>query len=93
MEAKIKDWKKKYGEIFEITVEDKKAYLRKPDRKILAFAMTKIQTDPLGFAEVLLNNCWLDGDEELKTNDDYFLAISSQLDKLVEVKTAEIKKL
>jgi hypothetical protein len=92
-QKQIDDWKAKHGDVFQITVEDKNAYLRKPDRKTLAFAMTKAQTDPLGFAEILVNNCWLGGDEEMKTNDAYFLAVTSQLDKLVEVKTSELKKL
>ena len=92
-QKQIDAWKAKHGDVFQITVEDKHAYLCKPDRKILAFAMTKVQTDPLGFAEILVNNCWLGGDEEMKTNDAYFLAVTSQLDKLVEVKTSELKKL
>jgi len=89
----IAAWKKKHGEVFLVTVEDKTAYLHKPDRKTIAYAMSKVQDDPLSFSEIILQNCWLTGDEELKTNDDYFLAVSAQLDKLVEVKQAEIKKL
>lgn len=92
-DQQLSEWKKKYGDVFEFTVEGKSCYMRKPDRKVLAFAMTKVQTDPTGFAEAIINNCWLGGDEELRTNDDYFLAISGQLDKLVEAKTAQIKKL
>jgi hypothetical protein len=41
----------------------------------------------------LLNQLWLDGDEEIKTDDDLFLAACSQLDDLMRVKEAEIKKL
>lgn len=92
-EKQINDWKNKHGDVFEITVEDKSAYLRKPDRKTLAFAMTKVQTDPLGFSEILLTNCWLAGDEEIRNDDAYFLAAISQLDQLVEVKASEVKKL
>lgn len=89
----IQEWKEKHGDVFMLEVEDKTAYLKKPDRKILSFAMTKMQSNPLGFAEVILNQCFLGGDEEVKTNDDYFLGASSQLEGLMQVKTAELKKL
>lgn len=92
-EKQIEDWKKKHGDVFEIIVEDKKCYLHKPSRKTLAFALTKVNTDPLSFAEIIISNCWLAGDDEIKENDDYFMAASTQLDKLMEVKTAQIKKL
>ena len=92
-DLQIAEWKKKHGTVYLVTADDKKAYLKKPDRATIAFAMTKVQSDPLQFSEIILQNCWLAGDEELKSNDDYFLAVSSQLDKLIEVKTAEIKKL
>ena len=89
----IKEWKAKYGDVFMVEVEGKKGYLRKPDRKTLSFAFSKGQSDPLAMSEVILTNCWLAGDEELRTDDGYFLAINTQIDRLVEIKTAEIKKL
>jgi hypothetical protein len=45
------------------------------------------------FNEIILSNCWLGGDEELKTNDDYFLAVSGTLSQLIIVKEAELVKL
>lgn len=92
-EKEIQELKAKHGDIFLIEVEDKKAYLKKPDRKTLSLAMTKAQTNPLAFAETIIANCWLGGDEEMRKDDSYFLAISSKLDGLVEIKEAEIKKL
>lgn len=89
----IEGWKAKYNDVFEIKVDDKTCYLKKPDRKTLAFALTKANTAPLEFGEILINNCWLAGDEEIKTNDDLFLAVTTKLDALVQFKQAEIKKL
>lgn len=89
----IKEWKQKHGEIFALTVEGKTAYLKTPDRKTLSYAMTFAQTDPLKFAESILNNCWIDGDEEIRTNDILFLSVASQLNNLVELKEAELVKL
>ena len=89
----IAKWKAKYGDVFMVEVEGKKGYLRKPDRKVLSYAFSKGQHDPLAMSEVILTSCWLEGDEELRTDDSYFLAINTQIDQLVEIKTAEIKKL
>lgn len=89
----IEAWKALHGEIFAITVEDKIGYLRKVDRKTLSFASTIGTKDPMKFNEVILANCWLGGDEELKTNDDYFLAVSGTLSQLIIVKEAELVKL
>lgn len=90
----IEAWKKKHGEVFKIEFEDgKEVYLKKPDRKVLSYAMTKAQSNPLGFAEVILLQCFLGGDEDVKTNDDYFLGASAQLEGLMEVKAAQLKKL
>lgn len=89
----IAEWKKKYGSVFQLSVEDKTAYLRKPDRKTLSYASTAGQSDPLKFNEVLLKGCWLGGDEEIRTDDDLFLAASGKLGELIQVKEAELKKL
>lgn len=90
---KIAEWKAKHGEIFSISVEDKICYLKRPDRKTLGFASQAGTTDPFKFNEVILNNCWLGGDEEIKTNDAYFLAICPHLAEVVEFKKAELVKL
>ena len=52
-----------------------------------------LKDDPIKFNETLLNNLWIEGDAEIKTNDDYFLAVSSQLGELLQIKEATLKKL
>ena len=84
---------KQYKDIFVISVEDKKVYLRTPDRKTLSYASTLATKDPLKFNEVILDNCWLGGDEEIKTNDELFLAVSSKLPDLIQIKEATLEKL
>lgn len=91
-QEKIEGWKKQHGDVYLIEVEDKACVVRKPNRKDLSFAML-LKDDPIKFNETLLNNLWVDGDEELKTNDDYFLAVSSQLGELLQIKEASLKKL
>ena len=89
----IQEWKNQYKDIFVISVEDKKVYLRTPDRKTLSYASTLATKDPLKFNEVILENCWLGGDEEIKTNDELFLAVSSKLPDLIQIKEATLEKL
>ena len=89
----IQEWKKQYGDVYVLNIEDKKAYLRTPDRQTLSYASTLATKDPLKFNEVVLNNCWLGGDEEIKTDDTLFLAASSKLPDLIQIKEATLEKL
>jgi hypothetical protein len=85
--------KEKYPTLFKLEFEDKVAYLRKPDRATLKAAMSKVLTDPIGFAEVILKNCWLDGDEDVKKNDEYIMGSVGPLNNIVNARTAELVKL
>lgn len=87
----IKEWKEKHGELFQITVEDKSCILRKPNRKDLSYA--SVVKDPIKMSEVLLNNLWVAGDEDIKTNDALFMAVVNKMDEVLKVKEAEVKKL
>ena len=44
-------------------------------------------------SETMLGQLWVAGDEELKTNDELFMAVVSKMDDVLKVKEAEIKKL
>lgn len=89
----IAEWKEKYRDIYEITVDGRVCYLRKPNRRELSYASMAGKSDPMKFNEVILAQCWLGGDEEIKTEDDLFLGVSAQVAQIVEVKEAELKKL
>lgn len=93
----IRKWKEKYGEdgVFEVTVGDKRAVLHKPSRKDLSYATAGSGqgTDAMKFSEILMRQCWVDGDSEILDNDDYFLGAVPVLQAVTEVRKAEIKKL
>lgn len=90
----IEGWKEKYKTVNKLTIEGKTAYLRKPDRRTLSLAMTKISKgDIMGGSEAILENCWLGGDTEIKTDDDLFMAAVSKVGDLIQVKEAELEKL
>lgn len=92
-ESQIEKWKLKHGDVFVVKSDGKKGYLRKPDRKTMAFAMSKAATNPMESNEIIINNCWLGGDDDLKDKNEYFFGLSAELEKLIEIKKVELKKL
>lgn len=89
----IEDLKAKHGQLFMITVEDKACLLKKPTRKVLSMASSVASKDPMKFNEIILKNCWVDGDEEIIKDDDYFLGASQKIAEIIEFKEAELVKL
>lgn len=89
----IKEWKETHGDVFAIRTEGHICYLKKPSRKAISYASVAGKTDPLKFNETLLRECWLGGSEEIRKNDDLFMAASGVLDQLINVKEAELEKL
>jgi hypothetical protein len=88
----ISEWKKKHSDIFKVEVGDSVCYLKKPDRKTMSYVAT-LGNNPIRANEALLENCWLGGDESIKTDDEKFFGVSSKMDKIVEIKDAEVTKL
>lgn len=89
----IAEWKKTNKNVFAVTVDGHIAYLKSPDRKTLSYATVAGSKDALKFNEILMKGCWLGGSEEIKTDDELFYAVSSQLAEIIQVKEAELVKL
>jgi hypothetical protein len=87
----INKWKVTHGDLFEISVEGKSCVLHKPTRQDLSYA--SVIKDPIKMSEVMLKQLWVAGDEEIKTNDELFMAVVAKMDEVLKVKEAEIKKL
>ena len=87
----INKWKATHGDLFEIGVEGKSCVLHKPTRQDLSYA--SVIKDPIKMSEVMLKQLWVAGDEEIKTNDELFMAVVAKMDEVLKVKEAEIKKL
>lgn len=89
----IGQWKKKHGDIFAYEVDGKICYLKRPNRQVISVASASGVGDPFKFAEVVVVNCWLGGDEALRSEDRYFMGLSQKINEIVEIKVGEIKKL
>lgn len=98
----IEGYKKKYGKIFLFESGDKSCILRLAGRNDLSLAMLASTVvapgstpvfDSNKYNESILFNCWIDGDEEIKTEDKYFIGVSEQLQVLIEKSTFQVKEL
>ncbi len=87
----IAELKKKYGEIFEISVEGKSCIVRRPNRKDLSYV--SVVKDPIKMSETLLKQLWVEGDKEILEQDDLFLAVIPKMEEVIKVKESQIKKL
>jgi len=92
-DKQINEWKEKYGSVYELPVEDKVAYLREPKMKDFKRAFTTMQNNgDLAFGEEMVNLLFIGGDEEIKTNDDYFFAARKEITSFLNFEEAEITK-
>ena len=87
----VAEWKKKHGEIFELSVEDKSCILRRPNRQDLSYV--SVGKDPIKMSETLMKQLWVDGDKEIQERDDLFLAAIPKMEEVIKVKESQIKKL
>ena len=67
-------------------------YLKAPDRNVMRMVLAIINQDQIKANEILLEKCWICGDEILKTNDKYFMGLSNRLGELINYKVGELKK-
>ena len=100
----IKAWIVKYSEVNEIAVGGHVCYLKPMDRKTIGYALSQLDITVgdeakmnLGqlvrIGEVAMLNCWIGGSEEIKKNDNLFVAASMKAGELLSFKEATLKKL
>lgn len=82
----------------EIRVEDKVCWLKKIDRATLEIAFGYIMAvnerpQYIRAGEIILLNCWVGGDEEIKKNEDYLIPACFQAYELIKLKEASLKKI
>jgi hypothetical protein len=92
LKEQIAQWKQEYGQIYELPVEDKTIYLREPNMVDFKRAFTAMQKNgEISFGEEMLNCLMIGGDQEVKTNDDYFLPAKKVLMDFFNYDDAEIE--
>ncbi len=91
----IAEWKHKHSDVFAYETEDGRyaCYLKRPSRQVVDLASTKSQGSNFKMADVILDNCWLDGNHELRTVDRYYIGLQRQIGEIIDVAAGELKKL
>ncbi|MEM6734480.1 MAG: hypothetical protein AAF620_00280 [Bacteroidota bacterium] len=70
-----------------------RAWIRKPNlQEFSAFTSMAAKSEVIPGGKVIINSCFLEGDEEIKNDDDIFLGAVNQLEELLKVRSATIKK-
>lgn len=89
--AMVAEWKKKYGRIFRYEVDGKTAYIREPSIKDLAYAGSA--GNSMQMTQTMINQIWIAGDEEIRTDLKYYLGLAEKVSTLIEAKQGELGEL
>lgn len=93
----IADWKEKHNcknIIVLKTEDDLVCYLRDPldDLKVMKLAFTALQKSKFNYVNVIMANCWIEGDEEMKTEPQYVNYLADKIDEITEIPDAQVHK-
>ncbi len=84
IEEKIEKWKELHGGVSVLPVGDKKCYLRDPNMRDYTRAFTVMQDQGnSAFGDEMLQTLWLEGDPEIKTDNDYFAPAKKEVMKML----------
>lgn len=97
----IAEWQKQYGEgnidVLKVKISENEtalAYLKPIDRDVAAKAMSMYaEKQVIQTGEFIINNCWLGGDDRIKTNEKVSMAAAVQANALVEFLETSVEKL
>lgn len=79
-QEQIQEWKEKFGGVYELPKGDKSCYLKEPGMQDFKRAFTAMQKGgDIAFGEEMQNSLWIDGDEEMRKVDKYFLPARKEL--------------
>lgn len=92
IDAKKTELRKKYPDVWSLRTGDKVAYLKKPTRKDISMARTLAAGEEIAYYELLMDAVWIEGDKEIRDDDDYFFNAYPQLGHMIETKIVELKK-
>jgi len=93
-QEEINQLKKQHGAIFQYNSTDgKMAIFKSPDFQILDACKSVCGKNGMKFNKMLVENCWIQGDEELKTNEEYLLGIFDWISGIIKKKEGILTEL
>ncbi len=75
-----------------LTSGEKSCVVKKPNRALVALMLSKSR-DPLAMVDIFLENCWVDGDVDLKEDTGFNYSVMEKIDDIIGKKTVELKNL
>lgn len=90
----ISQWKEQFGKVYKIESLGKVGYLKDPlsSLAIMKQAYTAIKGGDIAYTVSILNNCWLAGDEELKTEEKYGNGLVDQIDDIADLVKFKVER-
>ncbi|MGV7234657.1 MAG: hypothetical protein ACQ9ET_00220 [Nitrosomonadaceae bacterium] len=84
--------------VYEISVGEKSCRLSEINRGTLEVVLGLVmpsngQPQYIKAGEIILNSCWVEGDEEIKTDESLLLSACMSAYQLVDIKESSLKKL
>ena len=93
-EEKLKVLKAKHGKLFLYETKDgKSCVLSTPTLKIIDACRTIAGGSNIRFKTAIVENCWVEGDEEIKSTDKYLLGLFDQIDLIFDIVEGSLKEL
>lgn len=90
----IKKYKNDFGSVYKYTAKDgKSCLLRSPDLNIVDACRTISNGSSIKFDIALVDNCWIEGDLELKTVDKYRMGLFDWLGGIIQKVDGELEEL
>lgn len=92
--SQIEALKKQHGAIFIYETEDEKwCILKTPTLEILDAVRTIAGGSSVKFDSAMVENCWIDGDAEIRTEDKYKLGLFEKLHLIIKKVDGELGEL
>lgn len=86
-QAQINKWKEQWSKVYKIKSKDGKiCYCKKPDLKVSSLSGRFIESDTVKGIDIMLEYCWLGGDEAYRKDDEYKLFLVGELGRLFKKK-------
>lgn len=97
-QEQIERWKREHGSVFRYTAVKegcgpKVGYLKKISPQTMDAYETMLKRSKLMADDIVIENCWLGGDEEIVKNDDYRMGLRDWLGLLLVKVEGEMAEL
>lgn len=96
-EQQIEAWKAEHRKVYRVDIVDEDethiGYFKRPDFATIKASTSVAKRDEVEAGKVMFNNCWLGGSEALGTDAVLFVAVQTQLAKIMTGCMGSLKNL